>query len=61
MMIVSHGSTCTFEEVAAASGGPKLLQLFLYSDRAVTKSFAERAEASGYLGVCLTIDNLEFS
>ena len=57
MMIVSHGSTCTFEEVAAASGGPKLLQLFLYSDRAVTKSFAERAEASGYLGVCLTIDN----
>ena len=56
MMIVSHGSTCTFEEVAAASGAPKLLQLFLYSDRGVTKSFAERAEASGYLGVCLTID-----
>ena len=24
MMIVSHGSTCTFEEVAAASGGPKV-------------------------------------
>ena len=57
MMIVSHGSTCTFEEVAAASDAPKLLQLFLYRDRAVTKSFAQRAKASGYIGVCLTIDN----
>ena len=57
MMILSHGSTCTFEDVAAASDAPKLLQLFLYTDRGVTKSFVERASASGYLGICLTIDN----
>ena len=54
---VSHASTCTIEEIAAAAPGPKWMQVFLYKDRGITAEFAGRAAAAGYAGLVLTADN----
>jgi L-lactate dehydrogenase (cytochrome)/(S)-mandelate dehydrogenase len=54
---VSHASTCTIEEIAAATPGPKWMQVFLYKDRGITAEFAARAAAAGYAGLVLTADN----
>jgi len=54
---VSHASTCTIEEIAAATPGPKWMQVFLYKDRGITAEFAARAAAAGYAGLVLTVDN----
>ena len=53
----SHASTSTLEEIAAASPGPKWMQVFLYKDRSLTYEFADRAKAAGYAGLVLTVDN----
>ena len=37
--------------------GPKWFQVFLYRDRGLTRSFAERAQAAGYRALVLTVDN----
>jgi isopentenyl diphosphate isomerase/L-lactate dehydrogenase-like FMN-dependent dehydrogenase len=53
----SHASTSTMEEIAAATPGPKWMQVFLYKDRGITAEFASRAKAAGYQGLVLTVDN----
>lgn len=53
----SHASTCTMEEIAASTAGPKWMQVFLYKDRGLTAEFAARAAAAGYAGLVLTVDN----
>ena len=55
-MILSTLSTTPLEEVATASEAPKWFQLYVYKDREITRSLVQRAEDSGYLGVCLTVD-----
>jgi L-lactate dehydrogenase (cytochrome)/(S)-mandelate dehydrogenase len=54
---VSHASTCTIEEIAAATLGPKWMQVFLYKDRGLTAEFVQRAQSAGYNGLVLTTDN----
>jgi len=54
---MSHGSTVTIEDLANQSTGAKWFQTFMYRDRGLVKSFAERARASGYKALVLTIDN----
>jgi L-lactate dehydrogenase (cytochrome)/(S)-mandelate dehydrogenase len=54
---LSHGSTCTLEELAAASAGPRWMQVFVFRDRGLTKEFVERAAAARYDALVLTIDN----
>lgn len=54
---LSHASTCSIEDVAAATRGPKWMQVFLYKDRGITADFAARAQAAGYNGLVLTVDN----
>jgi isopentenyl diphosphate isomerase/L-lactate dehydrogenase-like FMN-dependent dehydrogenase len=54
---LSHGSTCTIEELASASSGPRWMQVFVYRDRGLTREFVERAAASGYGALVLTTDN----
>ena len=54
---LSHASTCTIEEIAAAAPGRLWMQVFLYKDRAITAEFAERAAAAGYEALVLTVDN----
>ena len=53
----SHASTSTIEDIAAASTGPKWMQVFLYKDRGLTAEFVKRARAAGYQGLVLTVDN----
>ena len=54
---LSHGSTCTIEELAAAANGPRWMQVFVYRDRGFTREFLERAAASGFEALVLTTDN----
>jgi isopentenyl diphosphate isomerase/L-lactate dehydrogenase-like FMN-dependent dehydrogenase len=53
----SHASTSTIEEIGAATDGPKWMQVFLYTDRALTAEFIARAQQAGYAGLVLTVDN----
>lgn len=53
----SHASTSTIEEIGAATAGPKWMQVFLYTDRALTAEFIARAQQTGYAGLVLTVDN----
>jgi L-lactate dehydrogenase (cytochrome) len=55
--VMSHGSTVTIEDLAREVTGPKWLQLFMYRDRGLTRSFAERARDAGYRALVLTTDN----
>lgn len=53
---MSHGSTVSIEDLAKEAPGPKWLQLFIYLDRGLTRSFAERAQEAGYGALVLTVD-----
>jgi len=54
---LSHASTCTMEELAASSAGPRWMQVFIYRDRGLTREFVARAAASGFDALVLTTDN----
>jgi isopentenyl diphosphate isomerase/L-lactate dehydrogenase-like FMN-dependent dehydrogenase len=54
---LSHASVCTIEDLAASGASPRWMQVFLYRDRGFTRQFVERAQAAGYDGLVLTIDN----
>lgn len=53
---VSTGSTYSLEDVARASDGPKMFQLYIYKDRDITRELIERSKRSGYSALCLTVD-----
>ena len=48
--------TTTIEDAAAASDGPKLYQVYVFRDRALTEEFIERCKSSNYAALCLTVD-----
>lgn len=55
--MMSTLSTTSIEDVAAA--GPnthKWFQLYIYTDRAITKRLVRRAEAAGFKALVLTVD-----
>ena len=54
--IVSTASTCAIEDIARAATAPLWLQLYLQSDRGLTRELIDRATASGALALCLTVD-----
>ena len=53
----SHGSACTLEDIAATGTSPRWMQVFVYTDRGFTREMVDRASASGYDALVLTIDN----
>jgi isopentenyl diphosphate isomerase/L-lactate dehydrogenase-like FMN-dependent dehydrogenase len=53
---LSHGSVCRLEDIPA-SGTPRWMQVFIFRDRGFTGELADRAAASGYDALVLTIDN----
>jgi isopentenyl diphosphate isomerase/L-lactate dehydrogenase-like FMN-dependent dehydrogenase len=56
-MILSTASSTTMEEVAAANGASRRwFQLYWPSDRELATSFIQRAEASGYEALVVTLD-----
>jgi L-lactate dehydrogenase (cytochrome)/(S)-mandelate dehydrogenase len=54
---MSHASTINIEDLANQSTGAKWFQTFMYRDRGLVRSFAERARNAGYKALVLTIDN----
>lgn len=53
----SHGSACTLEDIAATGTSPRWMQVFVYTDRGFTREMVDRASASGYGALVLTVDN----
>jgi 4-hydroxymandelate oxidase len=53
---VSTLSTHSIEEISRATTGPLWFQLYIYRDRGLTEALVRRAEAAGYVALCLTID-----
>lgn len=53
---LSTMSTCTIEQIAAASDVPRWFQLYVLRDRGLTKTFIDRAKASGCKALVLTVD-----
>lgn len=56
LMVASTIATCTLEDIAQASTGPRWFQLYVYKERAVTTELVARAEAAGYRAIVLTVD-----
>jgi len=59
VQVLSTMAGHSLEEVAAASdatGGARWFQLYCYRDREVTRDLVARAEAAGYLALCITVD-----
>ncbi len=53
---LSSGASTRLEEVAAASDGPKMFQIYCFRDRGLTREFIERCKAAHYHALCLTVD-----
>ncbi len=49
-------ATTTIEGAAAASDGPKMFQLYIFKDRALTEEYLGRCRDAGYVALCLTAD-----
>lgn len=49
-------ATTSLEDIAAASKGPKMFQIYILKDRELTKEFVQRCKASHYQALCLTVD-----
>ncbi len=58
MYSLSTLATTTLEEVAAASTGPKMFQIYIFKDRGLTKELVQRCKEAGYNALCLTVDTL---
>ena len=49
-------STRSIEEVAAASTGPRWFQVYVWRDRGLVREMLERAAATGYEAIVITVD-----
>ena len=56
VLVLSTASSYTVEEVAVAGGGPRWFQLYLWKSKEVVEALVDRAAASGYEALVLTID-----
>ena len=56
LQFLSGASGWPVEDVAKASSGPKMFQLYHHGDRAWAADLLARVEASGYQAVVLTVD-----
>jgi 4-hydroxymandelate oxidase len=56
-MVLSTLANFSIEEVTAATDQDIWFQLYVYKDKAITKSLVERAEAAGCKALVLTVDS----
>jgi isopentenyl diphosphate isomerase/L-lactate dehydrogenase-like FMN-dependent dehydrogenase len=56
LQFLSGAAGWSVEDVAAASSGPKMFQLYHHGDRAWAADLIARVEASGYHAIVLTVD-----
>ena len=55
---MSTMATSSIEEIANISGGPKLFQLYIHKDQALTDNLIDRCKNAGFKGLCLTVDTV---
>lgn len=55
-MVMSTFSNTSLEDAAAIAKSPLWLQLYAQRDRGFARELVQRAEASGYCALCLTVD-----
>jgi L-lactate dehydrogenase (cytochrome) len=53
---LSTNASVSLEDVASASTGPKLFQLYIFKDREMTRELIERCKRASYTAMCLTVD-----
>jgi len=54
--VLSTTASHSIETVAAGAGGTKWFQLYFFRDRELTQGFVERAKASDYQALVMTVD-----
>ena len=54
--VLSTLSSTSLEDVAATAAAPRWFQLYVYRDRTITHELVKRAEAAGYVAICITVD-----
>jgi 4-hydroxymandelate oxidase len=55
-MVLSSYSSTSLEDVAAAAKTPLWLQFYAQTDHGSTRELVQRAEATGYRALCMTVD-----
>jgi 4-hydroxymandelate oxidase len=55
-MVLSSFSSKSLEDVAAVANSQLWFQLYAQTDHGFTRDLVQRAEASGYRAICLTVD-----
>ena len=60
LFCLSSLATTGLEDVAAIHSGPKLLQLYLWKDRAIVRDILQRAKEEGFTALALTADTSWF-
>jgi L-lactate dehydrogenase (cytochrome) len=53
---LSTMATTSLEDVAAASAGAKMFQVYIFKDRGLTRELVARCKAANYQALCLTVD-----
>jgi L-lactate dehydrogenase (cytochrome) len=53
---LSTMATTSLEDVAQASTGPKMFQVYIFKDRGLTRELVQRCKESNYDALCLTVD-----
>ena len=51
-------ATVSMEEIGELIKGPKLFQLYIHRDRALTDNLIERCKQAGFNSMCLTVDTV---
>jgi len=55
---MSTMATSSIEEISNISGGPKLFQLYIHKDQALTDNLIDRCKSAGFKALCLTVDTV---
>jgi len=53
---LSSLSSVSIEDVATASDGSKMFQIYVFRDRELNKELIRRSKDAGYVALCLTVD-----
>jgi L-lactate dehydrogenase (cytochrome) len=53
---LSTMATTSLEDIAAATPGPKMFQIYIFKDRGLTRELVARCKAANYQALCLTVD-----
>jgi len=61
MFVASSVSHLSMEEIASASSGPKWFQIYYPANRDYARELLQRAKASGYTAIVVTVDGTTFS